>query len=201
MLDAELIKQCADPSLEPAFVQQFIRAVGSADPLAVTIKDGGRLILVPKPTTAEQALALIRENVGHAVVRVGLTQLPVGVSLNDPAQLQSDLVEPCENLKLGTALFAKVLRIVSKWYGNPREDAFPQVFEDAIYAWQTGAFEGYNVFQAGDVGGNVRFSLRGDHGQQEDAGATPSDTSPREADRPPVNAEMRVDLSGISGRE
>lgn len=48
MLDAALIKECADPSLKPALIEQFVMAAGSDDPLAVTVKSGGRLILVPK---------------------------------------------------------------------------------------------------------------------------------------------------------
>jgi len=201
MLDAALIKECSDRSLKPAIVEQFINAAGSNDALAVTVKAGGRLILFPKPKTAEEALAIIRENVGHAVVRVGLTQLPAGIGLNDPAQLQSDLVDPCTNLRVGTAMFAKVLRIVAKWYGNPRDDVFPQVFEDAIYAWQTGRFEGDNVFQAEDVGGDAQVSPSVGRSEEEEAGASPSNTSERQVVPYPGNAEMRIDISRINGRE
>ena len=52
MLDAALIKECADPSLNPAIVEQFVQAVGSDDPLAITVKSGGRLILIPRPNDA-----------------------------------------------------------------------------------------------------------------------------------------------------
>lgn len=201
MLDAALIKECSDRSLKPAIIEQFISAVGSKDPLAVTVKAGGRLILVPKPKTAEEAIAIIRENVGHAVVRVGLTQLPAGVGLNDPGELQSDLVDPCKNLKVGTAMFAKVLRIVAKWYGNPRDDVFPQVFKDAIYAWQTGRFEGDNVFQAEDVAGDAQVSPSVGRSEEEEPGASPSNTSEREAVPYPGNAEMRIDISRVNGRE
>lgn len=48
MLDAALIKECSDPTLKPAIVEQFVTAAGSADPLAITVKTGDRLILVPK---------------------------------------------------------------------------------------------------------------------------------------------------------
>ncbi|MEK1929576.1 MAG: conjugal transfer protein TraH, partial [Pararhizobium sp.] len=73
MLDAALIQQCADPSLKPAIVEQFVAAAGSNDPLAVAVKSGGRLILVPKATSADAAIAIVRQYVGQAVVRVGLT--------------------------------------------------------------------------------------------------------------------------------
>lgn len=53
-------------------------------------------------------------------------------------------------------MFAKVLRLVAKWYGNPTSDeVFPQIFEDALYAWKTGEFAGVRVFQAEDPGGDV----------------------------------------------
>ncbi|MBX4967772.1 TraH family protein [Rhizobium binae] len=154
MLDAALIKECADPSLKPAIVEQFVAAVGSQDPLAISVKSGGRLILIPKATTADEAMKIIRQNVGHAVVRVGLTQFPAGVAARDASELKPDLVEPCANLRMGTAMFAKILRIVSKWYGNPEsEEVFPQIFDDAVYTWKTGEFEGESAFQAEDPGG------------------------------------------------
>ncbi|MBY3349100.1 conjugal transfer protein TraH, partial [Rhizobium laguerreae] len=149
MLDAALIKECADPSLKPAIIEQFVTDAGSSDPLAVTVRSGGRLILIPKAASAEEAMAIIRQYAGQAVVRVGLTQFPAGVGVKEPTDLKPDLVDPCQNLRKGTAMSAKVLRIVAKWYGNPtNKDVFPQIFEDAIYAWKTGEFEGVSVFQA-----------------------------------------------------
>lgn len=84
MLEAALIKECADPFLKPVIVEQFVAAAGSRDPLAVTVKSGGRLILVPKATTTEEAMAIVRQYVGHAVVRVGLTQYPAGLASRKP---------------------------------------------------------------------------------------------------------------------
>ncbi|MGO7423706.1 conjugal transfer protein TraH, partial [Rhizobium ruizarguesonis] len=118
MLDATMIQKCADPSLTPAIVEQFVQRAGSSDPLAVTVKAGGRLILVPKAKTPDEAMELIRQYVGQAVVRVGITQVPAGVGVKDVSELKSDLVHACENLRLGTGMFAKVVRIVAKWYGN-----------------------------------------------------------------------------------
>ncbi|TIP96098.1 MAG: conjugal transfer protein TraH, partial [Mesorhizobium sp.] len=85
------------------------------------------------------------------IVRVGITQYPAGLGVVDAGELQPDLVDACANLRMGTALFAKVYRIVTKWYGNPTDkEVLPQVFDDAIIAWQTGYFEGTAVFQAPD---------------------------------------------------
>ncbi len=52
MLEAVLVEECADPSLKPAIVEQFVVAAGSVDPLSITVKSGGRLILLPKITSA-----------------------------------------------------------------------------------------------------------------------------------------------------
>ena len=97
-------------------------------------------------------MELIRQHVGRNVIRVGITQYPAGLGILDAGELKPDLVDPCENIRIGTALFAKVYRIVMKWYGSPTEkEVLPQVFDDAIIAWQTGYFEGTAVFRASDL--------------------------------------------------
>ena len=146
MIDAVLIQQCADKALKPEIVEMFIERAGSHDPLAVTVRSGNRIVLVPKPTTPDEALALIRDNLGRNTVRVGITQYPAGLGIIEAGQLKPDLIEPCRNIRMGTALFAKVYRIVTKWYGNPTaKEVLPQLFDDAIIAWQTGYFEGVAV--------------------------------------------------------
>ncbi|MBO0128374.1 TraH family protein [Agrobacterium sp. OT33] len=151
MIDAALIQQCADPGLKPAIVEQFIERAGSQDPLAVTVRSGNRVVLVPRPSTPAEAMALIGQHVGRNVVRVGITQYPAGLGVVEAGELKADLVDACVNLRMGTALFAKVYRIVAKWYGNPTEkEVLPQVFDDAIIGWQTGYFEGTAVFRAED---------------------------------------------------
>lgn len=202
MLDAALIKECADPSLKPATVEQFVMAAGSDDPLAVTVKSGGRLILVPKAASAEEAMAIVRQYAGQAVVRVGLTQFPAGVGIKEPEDLKPDLVDPCQNLRKGTAMFAKVLRIVAKWYGHPTsKDVFPQIFEDAVYAWKTGEFEGVSVFQAEDPGGSSPIDQA--NTVDEHAGGpehSDADADPRQApDGDLGKAGIRIDLSRIGG--
>lgn len=207
MLDAAMIEKCADPSLKPAIVEQFVKAAGSPDPLAITVRSGNRIILVPKPANAEEALTIIRENVAHSVVRVGVTQFPAGLGAKEVTDLKPDLVDTCENLKIGTRMFAKVMRIVAKWYGNPKSDeVFPQIFEDAVFAWKSGEFEGTNVFLADDAA--VKWK------PPEVTAETPSDEpedEPQDDDQPkkaadaaeedgaPDNASMRIDLSRIGG--
>ncbi|MCJ8509741.1 TraH family protein [Rhizobium lemnae] len=202
MLEAALIKECADPSLKPAIVEQFVQAVGSEDPLAITVKSGGRLILVPKPKTPEEAIAIVRENIGGSIVRVGLTQIPAGIGLKDASELKVDMVDPCTNLRIGTAMFAKILRIVAKWYGNPTsEEVFPQLFDDAVHAWQTGKFEGESVFQADDPGGAVvqRSAIESDDAAEvaDDGTAEMPDAAPIKPD----DAGMRIDLTRIGGQK
>lgn len=203
MVDAALIQQCADPGLKPAIVEQFIERAGSQDPLAVTVKSGNRVVLVPKPSTPDEAMELIRQHVGGHVVRVGVTQYPAGLGVMDAGELKSDLVDRCENIRMGTALFAKVYRIVTRWYGNAVDEAL----EDAIIAWQTGYFEGTAVFGAPDPG-EVEFATPKSERKSVEADADP-DQEPRKAEaasgKPadggeqgdPNNAGIRVDLSGI----
>ncbi|MDU0364234.1 TraH family protein [Rhizobium sp. 25PS6] len=206
MLDAALMKECADPSLKPAIVEQFVSAAGSVDPLAVTVKSGGRLVLIPKAASTEEAMAIVRQYAGQAVVRVGLTQFPAGVGVKDQADLKPDLVDACQNLRKGTAMFAKVLRIVAKWYGNPTsKDVFPQIFEDAVYAWKTGEFEGVSVFQAEDPGGALanQKETRADNSEADtiDAGA-PLPTEAELSDGKKIGtAGIRVDLSRIDSQQ
>ncbi len=202
MLNAALIKECADPSLKPAIVEQFVRAVGSEDPLAITVKSGDRLILVPKPKTPEEAIDSVRENIGVSVVRVGLTQIPAGIGLRDASELKADLVDPCANLRMGTMMFAKILRIVANWYGNPTsEEVFPQLFDDAVHAWQTGKFEGESVFQAEDPGGAV---VQRSEVESDDVAQVADDETvdmPNEAPMKPDDAGIRIDLTRIGGQK
>ena len=200
MLDADLIKECADQSLRPAIVEQFVQAVGSANPLAITVKSGGRLVLVEKPRTPEEALDLVRQNIRGSVVRVGLTQLPAGIGVMDASELKPDLVDPCTNLRMGTTMFAKILRIVARWYGNPtNEDVFPQLFDDAVHAYRTGKFEGDNVFQGQDPGGTVlQVAPPGTDGTDADTGVDVENSlNPPQI---PDSAGMRIDLTRIGVR-
>lgn len=207
MVYAALIKECSDPGLKPAIVEQFIERAGAPDPFAVAVRSGNRVILVPRPKTAEEALALIRDNLGRNTVRVGITQYPAGLGVVEAGQLKPDLVDACENIRMGTALFAKVYRIVTKWYGNPTaKDVLPQVFDDAIIAWQTGYFEGTAVFRAGDPrdgelaqpepvrrdGSEAQVDLpENEATAEEPAEASASD---------PNKAGIRIDLSGIGSK-
>ncbi|MBF2714065.1 TraH family protein [Agrobacterium vitis] len=207
MVDAALIKECSDPGLKPAIVEQFIERAGAPDPLAVTVRSGNRVILVPRPKTAEEALALVRDNLGRNTVRVGITQYPAGLGIVEAGQLKPDLVDACENIRMGTALFAKVYRIVTKWYGNPTaKDVLPQVFDDAIVAWQTGYFEGTAVFRAEDPG-DVKLAQPGPvqwNGADTQAGITDAEAKPEppaEASASdPNKAGIRIDLTGIDAK-
>jgi hypothetical protein len=99
-------------------------------------------------------------------------------------------------------MFAKILRIVAKWYGNPTsEEVFPQLFDDAIHAWRTGKFEGESVFQAEDPGGAVvqRAAVESD-----DAAEGEEDNTilkPEENLIEPDDAGIRIDLTRIGGQK
>ncbi|EEE48149.1 TraH_2 (plasmid) [Labrenzia sp. THAF191b] len=144
MIDAALIDQCADPSLQPAIVEEFIAAVGSEDPLSVTVRSGSKTFLVPGAKSPQGAAKLVQDYLGKAVVRVGITQYPVGIGISDKSQVTADVFDACNNIKIGTALFARVYRIVTKWYDTP----VPEAFQDAIEAYLSGYFDGEYVFTA-----------------------------------------------------
>ncbi len=207
MVDAALIKQCADSSLQPALVEQFIVRAGSKDPLAITVRSGNRVVLVPKPTTPEEALALIRDNLGRNTVRAGITQYPAGLGIVEAGQLKPEMVEPCENIRMGTALFAKVMRIVLKWYGNPTaKEILPQVMDDAVIAWQTGYFEGVAVFRAEDPGEAKPIQPPqdtpddGNKPANSERNSSELEVSAEAAVSDPNKASIRIDLTGIGGR-
>lgn len=148
MFDTVLIQQCADPGMEIAIVEQFIAEAGTDNPLAVSITSGNKIILPEQPRTAEDAVRLIQQFTGRAIVRVGITQYPAGFSVSDVAQLGAALVDPCQNVRMGSALFAKVHRIVADARGEMTEGTF----HEAITAWQSGVFDGEYVFALPDPG-------------------------------------------------
>ena len=201
MIDAATIHQCADPGLKPAIVEKFIRAVGARDPLAVTIRTGNRVILVAPPKAPDDAMELVRRYVGQAMVRVGVTQYPAGLGVTDVVELKPDLVDTCANIRMGTALFGKVYRIVTKWYGAQVDEAFG----DAIDAWKTGYFDGKYVFDQPDPGSLLARKEASDAGDKpvdrNDAArpasspdnGTPQDKEPDD----PNKAGIRIDLTGI----
>jgi len=200
MVDAALIQECADPALKPAIVERFIAEAGSDDPLAVTVRAGDRMVLVRKPTTPDEAMALMREYVGKAVVRVGVTQYPAGLGIADVSELKPDLIDPCANVRMGTELFGRVYRIVTKWYGNEVDEAF----DDAVFSWKTGYFEGKAVFTEPDPGSVTvavpdvpRSATDADSSTAAEAGGSsrPHDNGPD-----PNTAGIRIDLSGIDGK-
>lgn len=91
-------------------------------------------------------------------------------------------------------MFAKVYRIVVKWYGIENDNAF----EDAIIAWRTGTFEDVAVFSAPDPGQTAAARPRAEE-------VAPRDRPPkahvdqRASDSDPNRAGIRIDLSGIGG--
>lgn len=119
--------------------------------------------------------------------------------MKDVSELKPELVDACENIRMGSAWFAKVFRIVVKWYGSSP----PEAFDDAIYAWKTGYFEGKAVFQAPDPGGGVKPPPHKDDVGDPDAASTEgADRSQPVSDGASDdmnNAGIRINLSRING--
>lgn len=205
MFDVALIQQCADPGIEIAIVERFIAEAGSDNPLKVTITSGNRVILPEPPKTQEDAVRLMQRFVGEATVRVGLTQYPVGYGISDVAQITVNLIDPCENIRMGTALFGKVYRIVSHASGG---NGGP-VLGEAIDAWRSGAFRGDYVFGLPDPGplaeelqeeaaqpAELEPPETVEAQQQDDANRSVLPTL-QSAD--PNTAGIRIDLSNLKG--
>jgi hypothetical protein len=200
MVDAALIQQCADPGLKPAIVEKFIEQAGSSDPLSVAVRSGNRVILVPQAKTTDEAMALVRQYVGQAVVRVGITQYPAGLGIKDISELKPNLVDACENIRMGTALFGKVYRIVTKWYGNAVDEAF----DDAVISWQSGYFEGKAVFTAPDPGEVKLANPKTEDTLSDETDNSNSDSNsepPAAQPDDPNKAGIRVNLSRIGVRQ
>ena len=201
MVDAELIQQCADPSLKVEIVQKFIEEAGGSDHLTVTVRAGERIVLVPKPSTEDEAMQLIQQNLGQSIVRVGVTLYPAGLGIQDISEINPDLLDSCKNIGMGTALFAKVYRIVTKWYGAPAQEAL----DDAILAYKTGWFEGKPVFYESDPGetelaGPQPAAQGGEPAEQGEQVAAEGTSPPEQpfSEEDPNKAGIRIDLSGIS---
>jgi hypothetical protein len=156
---------------------------------------------VPPAATPEKALALIRQHVGQAVVRVGVTQYPAGLGTEEPSELSPDLFAPCNNIRMGTALFAKVWRIVWKRCGNPCEDdIIAQVSDDAVEARQRGRFEGIAVFSSPDPGGPASIPQKPAARVVRPDAQPPAPQLPEPAAGDRNEASIRIDFSGIGGR-
>lgn len=95
-----------------------------------------------------------------AVVRVGVTQCHGWRRRGPPVAAHRRAGRSLQEHPQGTAMFAKVYRIVRKQYGVENDNGF----EDAIIAWRTGTFEDVAVFAAPDPGPAASVPPRGDEG-------------------------------------
>jgi hypothetical protein len=118
-----------------------------------------------------------------------------------------DICSDClaDRLKKGTAIFAKVARIVTRWYGSrTNKEVVPQMIEDTIHAWKSGIFDGTNVFQAADASGAVFLK-----GKPLDAEpplvvteqATKEKTGEATDAKTAEKADIRIDMSRIGGQK
>lgn len=199
MIDAALIHQCADPQIEIAIIERFIAEAGSDNALSVTITSGNRIILPEPPRNADDAVRLIRRFVGQATVRVGVTQYPAGYGVSDATEISADLVDVCENIRMGSTLFGKVYRIVAHARGQDGSS----VFREALAAWRTGLFEGAYVFGEADPGplsGEENVSTEDPPEEILDSEPDGATLAP-EQNHDPHAAGIRVDLSTLKEQD
>lgn len=200
MLEAALMEKCADPSLDVHVVEAFVRAVGNGDPLAVTVRVGPKRILTEKADTLDEALAVARRYVGNATVRVGMTSYPAHLAIGDGMEMFPTLFDACENLRIGTAMFAKIMRIVAAWYGsNASKEALPYILSDSLQAWVSGEFDGKDVFQAEDPD-RPKLVQGVTAERQTSTNEAPLSVSDALATDSITSAGMRVDLSRIGSK-
>lgn len=199
MFDAAFLETCADPSTRLEIVERFVAAVGTENPLAISITSGNRVILPEPPKTPEAAASLAQHFVGNATVRAGVTQFPVGVGISDVTQITADLFDACKNIGMGTALFGKVYRIVA--HARGAEDG--TALRDALEAWRTGQFDGAYVFAEPDpgpmeIGVESREDTDLEAGPPPEQGVAPAE-QPDAAD--PNAADIRVILPPSMGQD
>ena len=102
MIDVDLIQQCADPRLEVATMQQFVARMNAPDHLAIRVFQGDKMILVPAPKSAEEAVKLkyillaIAEaeslTVNDEQIQQRIAQM-AAASRRDPKKLREDLLK------------------------------------------------------------------------------------------------------------
>ena len=103
MLDAALIQDCADPWLQPAVVEQFVDAVGSPDPLAITVTAGDKMILASQ--RLDRALTHLL-SLANALYEVQIV-MTAGDSLDDE---HADVVmRGRTNINVSTTKYANML--------------------------------------------------------------------------------------------
>lgn len=142
-MDVVFIVECVDFFLKFVIVEQFVFVVGLGDLFVVMVKVGGWFIFVLKLKMLDEVMEVICQYVGQVVVCVGLIQFLVGVGVKDVFEFKLDLIVFCENFCMGMKMFFKIMCIVLKWYGNlMSKEVFLQIFEDVVYVWNIGQFEG-----------------------------------------------------------
>lgn len=200
MFELAFIEKCADPGIEIAVVERFIDAVGTVNPLAISITSGNRVILPEPPTTQEDAMRLAGRFVGQATVRVGVTGYPAGHGVSDASELDPHLFDACENIRMGTALFGKVFRVVAHAQGS----ISGSTFADAVAAWRTGTFDGRYIFGEADPGPFPSAEADLEDMTVDGLPTGEPDPAPQaenSAVDDPNQAGIRVDLSKLPGAE
>lgn len=188
MFDPAFLEHCADPGVKIEIVERFVAAVGTENPLAISITSGNRVILPEPQKTPEEAVVLAQRFVGQAVVRAGVTQFPVGVGISDASEINVDLFDACKNVGMGTAMFSKVYRIVA--HARAAKDV--TVLREALDAWRTGQFDGAYVFATPDPEPQEL-----EHAATHESAVEAPSSSPEHTEADPNTAGIRVPLPAI----
>ncbi|MBX9933530.1 MAG: hypothetical protein K2Y56_18740 [Methylobacterium sp.] len=121
--DANYIKQCMAPGIEPAAIEELINETSGYNELALKVvtKDGRKAVVVRQPTTnAAMVQAVTSYLSAGADVRFGLLLVPARL-LPELKVSVAQAIEPCTNIRIGSLVYQRAREMVSASVRNPRD--------------------------------------------------------------------------------
>src|SRR5690349_7502528 len=137
--DADYIKQCAAPGIEPAAIEEIINETSGYNELAVRVhtKDGRKAIVVRQPTTpAEMVEAVAPYLRTGADVRIGLMLVPARL-LPELKVSVAQAAEPCTNVRIGSLIYQRAVEMVSATTRDRRD-----LTRETVRAYVSGSYAG-----------------------------------------------------------
>jgi hypothetical protein len=193
MIDSIIIENCADPSLYPPLVKPFLERVGAKNPFDLAIVENTKFVL-QRSESSEEAKRHIQNLLGKTALRFGPTAYPIGIGAKNLEDVDYNFLEPCQNIRLGTALFAQVISKVSfSLKTRSLEDAFKPAFNayisENIYRLLNKDFPHKDFTKT-----ERRLASIQKLAPEDDSGKKESTLDPRMAD-------ISIDLSAIKGKK
>ena len=121
--DANYVKQCAVPGIEPAAIEEIINETSGYNELALKIatKDGRKAVAVRQPTTVAAMVETVTPYMRTgADVRFGVMLIPARF-LPELKVSVAQATEPCTNIRIGSLIYKRAREIVSAGVRDPRD--------------------------------------------------------------------------------